>query len=281
MSNLMKYDDTITKLAKETTVPALVAQSIPQEDWDAMPPEERMGAITFFLEEAARTTDGLKITFPRIKYPTSGAGVFEIPSPKGEPEYKSTFVGVVVAKKSVRAWWPMDSPIANNPPHCFSDDAITPNASSESRQAARCDQCPQSQFGSGKPGAGGEARGQACKQRINVFILRDVGGVLDEIPTVFAVPPSQIKAFSEFAVQVRKIGNFLSQRVVFGLTDTKSKDGTSFKGLTLKLDKKLTYKEMQQARSIADAFRDQMERRGLVADDDAAVIDAKHEETPF
>lgn len=286
MPDLVKYAGGVQELAKQPVVPAIAKSSISQDDWDAMPVPERVAAIEFFLAEQADTTEGLRITFPRVKYPTSGAGVFEIPSAGGEPEYKPSITGVIVSKRPVRAWWPLDQPIANNPPECFSDDSVRPNPSSPKKQAELCDHCKNAQFGSGKSSvAGGEGRGQACKQRINVFLLRDVPPAkgtedrsqLEDIPTLLSIPPSQLKAFSEFAVQLRKgQSSFLSQCTEFGLVDTKSREGTAYKGLALKMARKLTYSEMQAARQIADAFREQMESRGLVpeeAEDTRSDID--------
>jgi hypothetical protein len=285
MPDLVKYSvNEAAKLAASREVPELVKSTIPQEDWDAMPLDEKQAAIEFFLAEQAETTEGLKITFPRVKYPTSGTGVFEIPSADGQPEYKPNIKGVIVAKRNVRAWWPLNAPIANNPPECFSDDSIKPNPSSPQIQAQRCDSCPNSQFGSGKVAAGGaegSGRGQACKQRINVFILRDIDGKkLEDIPTLLSIPPSQLNVFSQFAVQVRKQGNFLGQCTEFGLMDTKSRDGTAYKGLSLKMARKLTYPEMQAARQLADAFRAQMESRGLVPDEEPPAGGGKTADRP-
>jgi hypothetical protein len=192
----------------------------------------------------------------------------------------------------------LNQPIANNPPECFSDDSIKPNPSSPKKQSEFCDRCPNAQFGSGKPGAdGAEGRGQACKQRINVFFLRDVGGALEDIPTLLSIPPSQLKPFGDFAVQIRKQNlSFLTQCTSFGLKDTKSRDGTAYKALDLKTARKLTYPEMVSARRIASAFSEQMESRGLVPEDekpDAAdtksdidarsgeVLDAEGQRIPF
>ena len=45
------------------------------------------------------------ITFPRVRYPTSGAGIFEIPSTAGQPEFKPSLEGAIVSHRNVRAWW--------------------------------------------------------------------------------------------------------------------------------------------------------------------------------
>jgi hypothetical protein len=273
-------------LAQSKTVPDFVKNSISDEDWGAMPVEERVAAIEFFRAEMETTTEGLSITFPRIKYPTSGTGVFESPTATGTPEYLPTLDGAIVHKQVVRAYWPVGDPIANNPPTCSSPDGERPLAG-PGKQAEHCSTCQWAQFGTGR-----DQSGQACKQRINVFLLRDNKGVLEEIPTLLSVPPSQLKAFSDFAVQVRKTkSTLLSQCTRFGLIDATNRTGVRYKGLALQLARKLTYNEMMAARELATSFRDQMERRGFVAEAEAEeaaqpaaasdhIIDGKAERVP-
>jgi len=297
MSTEIAKRTSISDLVTSKVVPDLVKNTISQDDWDAMPADQRQPALEFFLAEMQNTTEGLDITFPRIKYPTSGSGVFEIPGAK-EPEYAPKITAVVVHKQVVRAYWPIGDPIANNPPKCSSPDGIRP-LDGPGRQADTCAECVQSQFGSGKESTDGQpGKGQACKQRINTFLLRDHNGSLEEIPTLLSFPPTAIKPFSDFAVQLRKANlTLLSQRIVIGLTDAKNSTGTSYKGIVLSLGDKLTYPEMVSSRQIADAFRGQMEKRGAVVEDDkpvethapsgpqgGTIIDAKaetvHEEAP-
>jgi hypothetical protein len=283
-------------LAKSKEVPDIAKNTITSDDWDAMPYDERVAAIEFFRAEMETTTEGLSITFPRIKYPTSGAGVFEIPGAQS-PEYVPTITAVVVHKQVVRAYWPVGDPIANNPPTCSSPDGITP-LNGPGKQAEQCVSCKHAQFGSGK-----DDSGQACKQRVNTFLLRDQRGLLEEIPTLLSFPPTAIKPLGEFTVQVRKANlTLLSQCTEIGLTDARNKAGIAYKGVTLKLGRKLSYEEMRSARAIATAFASQMQQRGFVPEaeveegkgalpahgaqgtaerEQPVIIDSKAEKVPF
>jgi len=267
---------TTADIVMQAQVPSLLANNISQNDWDAMPAEERLACYEFFQGEVKNTTENLDITFPRVKYPTSGSGVFEMPSPDGQPEYRPTLTGAVIFKQPVRAYWPIGDPISNNPPVCSSPDGIRPLADSSKKQSEYCVGCPQSVFGSGK-----EGQGQACKARLNVFTLMDKDGVLDEIPTLISVPPSQLKAFSDYAVQVAKAkSSLLGQCTVFGLVDATNKQGVKYKGLTLKFGRKLQYNEMKRARDLGTLFMENMQRRGFVveeADPDPGTIDGHAE----
>lgn len=254
---------TTADIATSQQVPAVLQNNIPQDDWDAMPPDERIAAYEFFQGELKETTSNLDITFPRVKYPTSGSGVFEMPSPEGQPAYLPSLVGAVIFKQPVRAYWPIGDPISNNPPVCSSPDGVRPLPDSPQKQSDYCMGCPQAVFGTGK-----EGQGQACKARLNVFMLMDNKGTLDEIPTLLSVPPSQLKGFSDYAVQVAKAkSSLLGQCTVFSLVDARNKLGTAYKALAIKFGRKLTYPEMKKARELSTVFMDNMVRRGFVVEE--------------
>lgn len=229
-----------------------------QAEWEALSPQERTEALAFFREEQRETTDGLDITFPRVPYPTSGASFWEVPTATGEPESRKTLEGVVVFKKNSRAWWPLDAAVGNNPPDCSSLDGITP-VPSETQQATSCGICSHAKFGSGKDG-----HGQACKQRLQCFVL--LGD--EEIPTLISLPPSALKAFSQYAVQLRKMNSaLLATTTVFGLTEATSQGGIKYKALTLKTGRLVSFTEMKKARAIRDVFEAQMSRRGVATEE--------------
>jgi len=275
-TGLAKKHDPLLEMAESKTVPPILREHFTETDWGAMAVPDRMEALAFFAAEQAETTKGLIITFPQIKYPTAQAGVWVVPDATGTPQYRPTIGGVILFKQPVRAYWPIDKPLSNDPPMCSSPDGRKPDTPGPinpigGRQADTCAACPRSVFGTGK-----EGEGQACKARINTFNLMDQNGhdvkqplQLEEIPTLISVPPSQLKAFSEYAVQVRKssTGSLLAWTTTFGLKDDKNKRGTEFKALVLSTGKKLTYEQMQTCRKISDSFADQFSRRGFVPED--------------
>jgi hypothetical protein len=244
------------------TVPRGLEEMFSAEEWALMPPEERAAAVAFFREEQRETTDGLDITFPRVPYPTSGSSFWEVPTASGEPEARKTLEGIVVYKQPTRAYWPLDAEVSKkNPPTCSSPDGITP-LEGEGKQAKTCGICPHARFGTGRDG-----HGQACKARLQTFVL--MGD--EEIPTLVSLPPSALKTFSDYAVQLRKANSaLLAVTTVFGLTDERSNAGISYKALTLKIGRKLTYAEMVRARKIRELFEAQMAKRGLQVDDETS-----------
>lgn len=287
-TSLTKKRDVVTDLVESKTVPNLLKEHFTDADWQALVPADRIEAVSFFLEEQGKTTQGLEITFPRIPYPSSSSGVWTVADASGQPQYKPTIGGVPIFKQGVRAFWPPDQAVSNNPPICSSPDGKTPDTpgpiSEEGRQSDSCLTCRQAVFGSGKKG-----RGQACKSRVNVFTLLDLNPKpadpnapleLEDIPTLISVPPSQLRTFSEYAVQVRKTipsGSLLSHTTVFGLHDDRNPDGVEYKALTLSTGKKLTYEQMRHCRDIANAFEEQFRKRGFVQDE----VEEKDNSVPF
>lgn len=236
-----------------------------EEEWGGMSPADQESAVVFFREETAATTEGLQVTFPRAKFPTSGSSFWEIPSVTGEPEAVKEIEGVVVFKQNTRAWWAgadgeTSFEITNTAPTCSSLDGVTP-VESPTRQAMACAGCPRAAWGTGK-----EGRGQACKSRLNVFILRPG----DEIPTLISLPPTAIKPFGAYAVGLRqKKSALIAVQTLFGLQKAKSSGGTDYTGIKLQMGKPLTFTEMKAARSISDAFESAMAQRGIQVDEAA------------
>lgn len=253
-----------TGAAAQVVVPKGLEAQFTAEEWAALSAEDRNEALAFFREEQAETTEGLQVTFPRIKYPTSGSSFFEIPTAAEAADVAKTIEGVVVFKQPVRAWWP-SLDITNTPPDCSSLDGIRP-VDGPRKQAEVCASCEHAQFGTGKDGFG-----QACKQRLNVFML--IGD--DELPTLLSLPPTALKAFAAYAVQLRKMNSaLLAKTTVFGLIDQRSQGGKDYKGLKLVVGRDLTFVEMKKARAIREAFEMQMAKRGIQSDE-AAATDAE------
>jgi hypothetical protein len=253
--------------AAPSTALATLPNGLPFEEaeWAAMSETEKQDALAFFREETAATTEGLQVTFPRVKFPTSGSSFFELPSITGEPEAVREIEGTIVFKQNVRAWWMGEDgetsfTVTNSPPACASFDGVKPNAG-EHRQAENCAGCPRAQWDTGK-----EGHGQACKARLNVFILRPD----EEIPTLISIPPTALKLFSKYAVGLRqKKSALIATTTVFGLQDQTSSGGTAYKGLTLRMGKPLTFADMKAARAVSDAFASAMTQRGIQVDEAA------------
>ena len=75
------------------------------EPLDFVLPE--MGDADFSSEELAEDTDGLTMSFPRIKIPAGG--VLQSETPNGDPQhpdYRPTLTGVILYNHASCAYWP-------------------------------------------------------------------------------------------------------------------------------------------------------------------------------
>ncbi len=107
--------------------------------------------------------EGLDLTFERIKIPSGGATVFELPGEGDETEMVKEFSAVVLFHQTVNALYKTKYTGGSNPPDCGSVDGIT----GEGDPGGRCKVCPHNKFGSGENGA------KACKNRRRLYLLRE------------------------------------------------------------------------------------------------------------
>ena len=124
------------------------------EPLDFVLPE--MGDADFSSEELAEDTDGLTMSFPRIKIPAGGVLQFEIPNGDPQhPDYRPTLTGVILYNHASCAYWPEGDEYNDDvPPLCSSVDG----KQGYGEPGGTCATCTLSQFGSASNG-----RGKACK----------------------------------------------------------------------------------------------------------------------
>ncbi len=101
----------------------------------------------FNLDEAmASELDGLDMTFERIKIPSAGSTVFEVPGENpGEPDTVKEFSAVILYHHPLYAYYKDKYTGGSNPPDCGSFDGVT----GEGDPGGSCAKCPYNQFGSG------------------------------------------------------------------------------------------------------------------------------------
>ena len=133
------------------------------EPLDFVLPE--MGDADFSSEELAEDTDGLTMSFPRIKIPAGGVLQFEIPNGDPQhPDYRPTLTGVILYNHASCAYWPEGDEYNDDvPPLCSSVDG----KQGYGEPGGTCATCTLSQFGSASNG-----RGKACKNMRVLYLLR-------------------------------------------------------------------------------------------------------------
>jgi hypothetical protein len=111
----------------------------------------------------AEELDGLDAGFERIKIPSAGSTVFEMPGEGDDTESVKEFSAVILYHHPLFAYYKSKYTGGNNPPDCGSFNGIA----GEGNPGGNCKACPLNQFGSGENGA------KACKNRRRVYVLKE------------------------------------------------------------------------------------------------------------
>ena len=136
-------------------------------------------------EEMAEELGGDTPAYPRVKIPSGGAPVFEVPGDDPEsPDAVKELTGVVVHHHRTNAYW-LDSDLSDSPPDCSSMDGVTGHGN----PGGDCRTCPFNQFESGEGG-----RGKACKNMERLYILRPGDG----LPLSLSLPPTSLQAWRTY-----------------------------------------------------------------------------------
>lgn len=137
--------------------------------------------------DALAELDGFPLSLDRIKIPSGGALVFQLP-PDGinESEIVKSFDAVILYQHPVQVYYKDEYKGGNIRPDCSSRDGIT----GEGLPGGLCSECPLNQFGSAANGS----QGKACKMRCRIYLLKD-GEIF---PMVFELPTTSVREFGKY-----------------------------------------------------------------------------------
>jgi hypothetical protein len=103
----------------------------------------------------------------------------------------------------------------SSPPDCWSADMVVPDPAARDKQAARCAECPKSQWGTARDG-----KSQACAQQLFLFLLNPSFGA--PVPVVAVVfPPSSLKTLLGNRTAPGYIGQAASRHGVYEIVWTR------------------------------------------------------------
>jgi len=141
-------------------------------------------ANTDFGSMMAEELDGLDLSFERIKIPSAGSTVFEMPGEDGEPDSVKEFSAVILFHHPLFCYYKTKYTGGNNPPDCGSFDGIN----GVGDPGGNCKTCPLNQFDTGENGA------KACKNRRRIYVLRE-GEVF---PLLLSLPTGSLKELTKY-----------------------------------------------------------------------------------
>lgn len=182
-------------------------------------------------EMMAEELDGLDAGFERIKIPSAGSTVFEVPGEDpSEPEAVKEFSAVVLFHHPLFAYYKSKYTGGNNPPDCGSYDGVMGIGD----PGGECKRCPYNQFGTGENGS------KACKNRRRIFVLRE-GEIF---PLLLSLPTGSLKELTRYLKRLLSKGRKSNSVVTrFSLKKATNSGGLAYSQAQFSVDRILTPEE--------------------------------------
>jgi hypothetical protein len=204
----------------------------------------------------AEELEGLDAGFERIKIPSAGSTVFEMPGEDDEAETVKEFSAVILYHHTLFAYYKSKYTGGNNPPDCGSFDGIEGLGD----PGGKCKTCPLNQFGSGENGA------KACKNRRRIYVLRE-GEIF---PLLLSLPTGSLKEFTRYIKRLLSKGRKSNAIVTrFTLKKATSNSGVVYSQAGFTIDRPLTPEEYSLIEKLSEQVKAFSSR--VAYDYDAAV----------
>ena len=210
----------------------------------------------------AEELDGLDGGFERIKIPSAGSTVFEVPGDDmNEPDSVKEFSAVILYHHPIHAYYKNKYTGGNQPPDCGSFDGMT----GEGDPGGVCVKCPYNQFGSGENGS------KACKNRRRIYVLRE-GEIF---PLLLSLPTGSLKEFSRYIKRLLSKGRKSNSVVTrFSLKKAVNSGGISYSQAQFSIDRVLTPDEYNLVNRVSEQVKEYSKNIGFDTD---GVIDTEDE----
>lgn len=175
--------------------------------------------------------DGLDAGFERIKIPSAGSTVFEVPGEDpGESEAVKEFSAVILYHHPLFAYYKSKYTGGNNPPDCGSYNG----AFGQGDPGGNCKSCPNNQFGTGENGS------KACKNRRRIYVLRE-GEIF---PLLLSLPTGSLRELTRYLKRLLSKGRKSNSVVTrFSLKKATNSGGLAYSQAQFAVDRALTPEE--------------------------------------
>jgi hypothetical protein len=218
-----------------------------------------------FSESLSQELEGLDLSFEKIKIPSAGSTVFEVPGEEDDTDTVKEFSAVILHHHTHNAYYKTKNTGGNNPPDCGSFDGVT----GEGDPGGNCKSCPLNQFGTADEGAG-----KACKNRRRIYVLRE-GEVF---PLLLSLPTGSLKEFTKYIKKLLGKGKKSNMVVTrFSLKKATSSGGVVYSQAQFAIDRALT----SQEQALIDNLTEQVKAysRQVAFDSESSIDIAVDEET--
>lgn len=199
-------------------------------------------ANTDFGGMMADELEGLDLSFERIKIPSAGSTVFEVPGENDDTDTVKEFSAVILHHHPLYAYYKTKYTGGSNPPDCGSFDGVY----GEGDPGGECIKCPLNQYGTAD-----EGKGKACKNRRRIYVLRE-GEVF---PLLLSLPTGSLKEFTKYIKRLLSKGKKSNSVVTrFSLKKATNQGGVIYSQAQFVIDRILTPQEQK----LIDALTEQV-----------------------
>lgn len=186
---------------------------------------------------------GLDTGFERIKIPSAGSTVFEMPGDGDETESVKEFSAVILYHHTLNCYYKTKYTGGNNPPDCGSFDGII----GEGDPGGNCKTCPLNQFGSAE-----EGNGKACKNRRRIYVLKE-GEIF---PLLLSLPTGSLKEFTRYIKKLLSKGRKSNAVVTrFTLKKATNSGGVVYSQAGFAIDRPLTPEEYALVEKLSEQVK--------------------------
>ncbi len=191
--------------------------------------------------------EGLELGFEKIKIPSGGNVMFEIPS-ENDSEMIKEFSGVILHHHPLFSYYKEKFTGGNNPPDCGSMDGV--NGIGD--PGGSCKICPNNQYGSG------ENQAKACKNKRRIYILREN----ELLPVMLTLPTGSIKEFGRYVRRLLIKGNKTSTVVTkFSLKKATNASGIVFSQAIFQNERNLSDEEIKTITPFMEQVKKHCEKQ--------------------
>ena len=195
----------------------------------------------------AEELDGLDAGFERIKIPSAGSTMFEVPGEDGEAESVKEFSAVILYHHPLHSYYATKYTGGNQPPDCASFDGVT----GKGNPGGACRKCPLNQFGSGDNGA------KACKNRRRIYVLRE-GEIF---PLLLSLPTGSLQEFTRYIKRLLSRGRKSNAVVTrFTLRKATNAGGIAYSQAQFAIDRTLTPEEHALVEKLSEQVKSYAQR---------------------
>ena len=186
--------------------------------------------------------EGLDLSFEKIKIPSAGSTVFEVPGENDDTDTVKEFSAVILHHHTLNCYYKTKYTGGSNPPDCGSFDGII----GEGDPGGECKRCPLNQFGTGENGS------KACKNRRRIYVLRE-GEVF---PLLLSLPTGSLKEFTKFIRRLLSKGKKSNSVVTrFSLKKATNQGGVVYSQAQFAIDRVLTPQEQKLINALTEQVK--------------------------